>query len=287
MKKFIATSGMAIALLVSPFITSAEESDVSSPEIFVKEYIELGKSHDYEKLVDLVVDDRFLDDRQLKLETYKMLQEDVPELENYEITEVKEVTEEKATVITVLTFKDGSIEQRPMNLVKNDNQWKLHISDTDANEDQNFEQIKDPEINMVEQETFNELSFAIAAARGPLTMSYQYWERAGGAEFYSNAIFDTKVKNSFALVATQTHNFTQSHVVRLRYLIVKPASFLGSDAEWGSAYKTGNYPTVPFEGSIPRDSGAPRYTNAKMKFKTNPGFTSGMGYAGQGNLFEY
>lgn len=134
-----------IAVVIIPFLANSEAEGSLSPEKFVKKYIELGKANDYENLVDLVIDDRFNDDRQVKLETYKMLEKDVPSLEDYEIKKVKDMTEDKATVITVLEYEDGSIEQIPMHLVKKDTGWKLHISKGNALDDVDYKLIKQPD----------------------------------------------------------------------------------------------------------------------------------------------
>lgn len=81
------------------------------------------------------MDDCFNNDRQTKIDTHKMFEDDSAALKKYEIKEVKKVTEKKATVVTVIAFKDGSVEQRPMNLVKKEGSWKLHISGGNANDD--------------------------------------------------------------------------------------------------------------------------------------------------------
>ncbi len=100
---------------------------------------------DYEAIVDLIIDDRFTNDnRQTKVDTYKMLQEDLPALKNYEIKEVKDATNEEATVLTLLEYEDGSIEQTPMHLVKEKGDWKLQLGSEDANADKNYKQIKQP-----------------------------------------------------------------------------------------------------------------------------------------------
>lgn len=120
----IGTAVIALAAVVSvPFLTNSEELDTTSPEAFVEEYVELGKAEDYERIVDLVVDERFNDDRDTKLETYKAMQETLPALVSYEIKEVKNVTEEQATVVTILEYEDGSAEQAPMHLVKKDGDY--------------------------------------------------------------------------------------------------------------------------------------------------------------------
>ena len=145
MKKSFIFSGIviaAIAVVSVPFLTSSKEQENSSPEVFVQNYIELGQESNYEELADLVIDDRFNDDREMKISTYEMLEKDVPALESYEIKEVKDVTADSATVVTLLEFKDGSIEQRPMYLVKKDTDWKLHISDQNASDDEDYKQIK-------------------------------------------------------------------------------------------------------------------------------------------------
>ncbi|MEK4029957.1 hypothetical protein MKZ02_15735 [Pseudobacillus sp. FSL P4-0506] len=135
----------AIAVVVTPFLTNSEIQGSLSPEKFVKEYIELVKAKDHESLVDLVIDDRFNDDREVKLKTYKTLEEGVSPLEDYEIKNVKSVTEDKATVITVIEYEDGSVEQVPMHLVKKDKEWKLHISRGNALDDEDFKLIKQPD----------------------------------------------------------------------------------------------------------------------------------------------
>ena len=145
MKKSFIFSGIviaAIAVVSVPFLTSSKEQENSSPEVFVQNYIELGQESNYEELADLVIDDRFNDDREMKISTYEMLEKDVPALESYEIKEVKDVTADSATVVTLLEFEDGSIEQRPMYLVKKDTDWKLHISDQNARDDEDYKQIK-------------------------------------------------------------------------------------------------------------------------------------------------
>lgn len=145
MKKIWFTSVLAIAaigVMATSFLANSEAQESPSPEKFVKEYLELGKANDYDKLVDMVIDDRFNNDRQTKIDTYKALEEDVPALEEYEIKEVKGVTEDTATVVTVLEFDDGSIEQRPMHLVKQNENWRLHISGGDASDDEDFKLIK-------------------------------------------------------------------------------------------------------------------------------------------------
>ena len=145
MKKSFIFSGIviaAIAVVSVPFLTSSKEQENSSPEVFVQNYIELGQESNYEELADLVIDDRFNDDREMKISTYEMLEKDVPALESYEIKEVKDVTADSATVVTLLEFKDGSIEQRPMYLVKKDTDWKLHISDQNDSDDEDYKQIK-------------------------------------------------------------------------------------------------------------------------------------------------
>ena len=148
MKKSFIFSGLviaAIAVVSLPFLTSSKEQENSSPEVFVQNYIELGQESNYEELADLVIDDRFNDDREMKISTYEMLEKDVPALESYEIKEVKDVTADSATVVTLLEFKDGSIEQRPMYLVKKDTDWKLHISAQNASDDEDYKQIKQPD----------------------------------------------------------------------------------------------------------------------------------------------
>ncbi|WP_413789092.1 DUF4878 domain-containing protein [Bacillus kandeliae] len=74
-----------------------------------------------------------------------MYWKDVPSVEDYEIKEVKDVTEDNATVVTKLEFDDGIIEQVPMHLVKKDENWKLHISEEDANDDEDYKLIKQPD----------------------------------------------------------------------------------------------------------------------------------------------
>ncbi|RJS62382.1 DUF4878 domain-containing protein [Bacillus sp. PK3_68] len=135
----------AIAVVVTPFLTNSEIQGSLSPEKFVKEYIELVKAKDHESLVDLVIDDRFNDDREVKLKTYKTLEEGVSPLEDYEIKNVKSGTKDKATVITVIEYEDGSVEQVPMHLVKKDKAWKLYISRGNALDDEDFKLIKQPD----------------------------------------------------------------------------------------------------------------------------------------------
>lgn len=145
MKKSLIVSGIVatlMAIVTIPFLANSEKQESPSPEKFVKEYIELTKANDYENLVDLVIDDRFNDDRQIKLETYKTLEQSASPLENYEIKEVKDITADKATVITIVKYKDGSIEQIPMHLLKKDENWKLHISNGNALDDKDYKLIK-------------------------------------------------------------------------------------------------------------------------------------------------
>ena len=88
------------------------------------------------------MDDCFKNDRQTRMDTYKMLEDDSTALKKYEIKEVKDVTEKKATVVTVIVFKDDRVGQRPMNLVKKEGSWELHISGRNANDDKDFKTIK-------------------------------------------------------------------------------------------------------------------------------------------------
>ncbi|WP_050184052.1 DUF4878 domain-containing protein [Domibacillus robiginosus] len=145
MKKIWFTSVTAIAaigILAASFLGNSEAQESPSPEEFVREYLELANARDYETLVDLVIDDRFHNDRQTKIDNYKMFESDSIDIEKYEIKEVKEVTEDKATVITVMEFKDGSIEQMPMHLVRKEGNWKLHISAGNLFDDKDFKIIK-------------------------------------------------------------------------------------------------------------------------------------------------
>ncbi|RNF39129.1 DUF4878 domain-containing protein [Planococcus salinus] len=138
----IGTAVITVAGVISvPFLTNSEELDTVSPEAFVKEYVELGKAENYERIVDLVVDERFKNDRGIKLETYKAMQENLPSLVDYEIKEVKNVTEDQATVVVVLEYEDGSAEQAPLNLVKKDGDWKLYLDSQSALTDEAYKQI--------------------------------------------------------------------------------------------------------------------------------------------------
>lgn len=199
MKKITAVASLVVMLLFLPTIADAQKTKGTSPEEFVKHYVELGKAKDYETIVDLIVDDRFVnEDHQTKVDTYRTLQEDLPALKNYEIKEVKEVTEGKATVLTLLEYEDGSIEQVPMQLVQEKGEWKLELGSEDATADEDFEQIKQPDMtDEIKREDSSENPPIATVLRGPSTMSFDYWGRAGGTTFYSIAEFDTKVKNSF------------------------------------------------------------------------------------------
>ncbi|MGG3451804.1 DUF4878 domain-containing protein [Domibacillus aminovorans] len=116
----------------------AQES--SSPKEFATEYLELHKAKEYEQMADKVIDKRFPD---LK-ERVKMYREADKHsaLKEYEIKEVKDVTEETAKVVAVLTLKDGSVIQVPLHLVKKAGEWKLHIGFEDLNEYEDFKTIK-------------------------------------------------------------------------------------------------------------------------------------------------
>ncbi|MCI2256180.1 DUF4878 domain-containing protein [Domibacillus sp. PGB-M46] len=141
----------AIGILAASFLGNSEAQESPSPEGFVREYLELVKARDYENIVDLMIDDRFNNDRQTKIDNYKMFEGDSNDFKKYEIKEVKDVTEDKATVVAVVEFKDGSIEQIPMHLVKKEGNWKLHIDTGDAFDDEDFKIIKKPDITQNEQ----------------------------------------------------------------------------------------------------------------------------------------
>ncbi|OAH63064.1 hypothetical protein AWH49_06885 [Domibacillus aminovorans] len=91
-------------------------------------------------MADLVIDERF-PDRQKRIEDYEASANDSA-VEEYEIKEVKDVTEETAKVVAVLTLKDGSVYQVPLNLVKEAGEWKLHIGFEGINKDKDFKTIK-------------------------------------------------------------------------------------------------------------------------------------------------
>lgn len=134
----------AIGILADSFLGNSEAQESPSPEGFVREYLELVKARDYENIVDLVIDDRFNNDRQTKIDNYKTFEGDSNDIEKYEIKKVKDVTEDKATVVAVVEFKDGSIEQIPMHLVKKEGNWKLHINADNAFDEEDFKIIKQP-----------------------------------------------------------------------------------------------------------------------------------------------
>ena len=146
MKKIIVLSSLGGLLLLSLLLPRTQEAAEVSPEKFVENYIELGMASDYESIVDLISDDRFAnEDRQTRVDIYKELQEDLPALEAYEIKEVKNVTAEKTTVLAVLDYEDGSIEQAPMHLVQEKGNWKLQLGSEDVKVDEDFEQIQVPD----------------------------------------------------------------------------------------------------------------------------------------------
>ncbi|OCA92584.1 DUF4878 domain-containing protein [Pseudobacillus wudalianchiensis] len=132
-----------IAFVVIPFLANSKEQESSSPEEFVKEYLNLSKAKDYESMANLAIDERS-PDLQTKIERYKAAGERAA-LEKYKIKEVKDVTEETATVVTVLTFKNGMINQTPIHLVKEDGDWKVLFTGKDANSDEDFKLLKRPD----------------------------------------------------------------------------------------------------------------------------------------------
>ncbi|WP_046176204.1 DUF4878 domain-containing protein [Domibacillus indicus] len=131
-------------VIATPFITNSFAKDISSPEEFVKEYLEIGKDGDYEKFTDLVIDDRFGTDKQELIDGYKQLSNITPALVHYEIKKVKEIKDDKAIVITRLEFEDGSVEQAPVHLVKQNGEWKVKIELKDAKKDPDYKVIKEP-----------------------------------------------------------------------------------------------------------------------------------------------
>lgn len=287
MKRFLFTASLAATIIVTPFLTNAEEIQGVSPEEFVREYVEASKVKNYERLADMAIDDRFQNDRQAEIDSYKMIDETTPSLVNYKIKKVNEVKENKAVVITVLEYDDGSIEQTPMHLIKQDGGWKVHIKLEDAKKDKDFKELKSPEMNVAEQEALQEYSNkARAASLGRFFTSYSYSGMKGGATFYSSDTFSTGLEPGFAILLTQTHNYTSKDLVRVNYAIVR-TRLLASDVEWGDATKTGDYPATPFEGRIYGGPDAYTMTSAKLRFRTNPGSVSSMGYRGSVSLYSY
>lgn len=151
MKRIWVTSFLVIAvigILAASFLGNSEAQESSSPEEFVKEYLRLVKANDYENVVDLIIDDRFNNDRQTKI---AMIEEASTDLKKYEVKEVKDITEDKATVITIVKSKDGSVQQVPVYLIKKDSNWKVHIRNGNVGDDEDFKIIKQPNITQNKQ----------------------------------------------------------------------------------------------------------------------------------------
>ncbi|WP_050184055.1 DUF4878 domain-containing protein [Domibacillus robiginosus] len=145
MKRIWVTSFLVIAaigILAASFLGNSQAQESPSPEEFVKEYLGLVKANDYENVVDLVIDDRFNNDRQTKI---AMIKDSSTNLKTYEVKEVKDVTKDKATVITIVESKDGSVQQVPVYLIKKDSSWKVHIRNGNVGDDENFKIIKQPD----------------------------------------------------------------------------------------------------------------------------------------------
>lgn len=130
----------AIALAVVLSLTNSEAQESASPEELATEYLELSKAKEYEQIADMVIDERF-PDRQKRIEGYEASASHSA-IEEYEIKEVKDVTEDTAKVVAVLTLKDGSVIQMPLHLTKGTGVWKMYISSKGINEDKYFKLIK-------------------------------------------------------------------------------------------------------------------------------------------------
>ncbi|OCA92572.1 hypothetical protein A8F95_02430 [Bacillus wudalianchiensis] len=135
----VTTIFIVVVIVSVPFLANSKSI---SPEQFVKEYLELNKKDDYEKLSDIIIDDRFNNDRQTEIEQYKKFAQEKVKVKDFKIKKVREVTEDKATVITEITFEDGRVNQTPVKLVKQDGEWKVHIGTESATDDKDFKRIK-------------------------------------------------------------------------------------------------------------------------------------------------
>ena len=130
----------AIGIMATLFLGNSEAQESPSPEEFATEYLESHKAKKYERMAEMVIDERFPDLKE-RVTMYKQSDKHTA-LEEYEIKEVKDVTEETATVVVELTRKYGEVLQVPLHLVKKSGEWKVYISSEDINKDKDFKMIK-------------------------------------------------------------------------------------------------------------------------------------------------
>ncbi|MGG3452317.1 DUF4878 domain-containing protein [Domibacillus aminovorans] len=148
MKEILIVLGIVttiMAFMFVPFLTNFEAQESTSPEEFIKEYIEVNQAKDYERVANMAIDNRFGNDRQAEIAGYKQNDAVSPSVVNYEIKQVKEPKEGQALVITELEFDDGSIMQMPLRLLKQGGEWKVYISSGSIAADKDFKILKQPD----------------------------------------------------------------------------------------------------------------------------------------------
>jgi len=142
----IVTVATIAVYMFIPHLINSDEQAIISPEEFATEYLESHKAKEYERMAEMVIDERYPDLKE-RVTMYKEADKHAA-LEEYEIKEVKDVNaaEETATVVVELTIKYGEVLQIPLHLVKKSREWRVYISSESItegiNEDKDYKMIK-------------------------------------------------------------------------------------------------------------------------------------------------
>ncbi|AEG60268.1 hypothetical protein [Desulforamulus ruminis] len=269
MKKLLAVLCLLGLLLLSSVPAFAGTDTGKDAEGILTNYLNAIVNQNVDEILTLVIDERYSSDGSQKEEYTHFLEE--KKLIDYKIKKMSQESPTQINFETILTFDNGSIERVPI-VLKNDKSWKVFINEKSL--EKNYEVIQEGNQKIVTKP--QEIS-----PQATTLVSWSFTNRGGGAVFYSNNSFNISGSTATLASVTQTHDYVNlGWPVGITYAIVKKG-ILG-DSMWGQRYLSGSI-SNPVSVNV---SGSGSYTGAQVRFTTDIGNTSSMGYRGSGSLTQ-
>ncbi|WP_078592891.1 hypothetical protein [Evansella clarkii] len=265
MKKLIITSlSFCILFMISAITTFADNEYAESSLI---NFLEAAKDVNVSEMERYVNDERYENEEVLRQNYLENLTAN--KLIDFKIVDETPLQkEDKYTFTTQLVFENGAVEQVPFDLVLKNEKWLVSI-DFDSLTVDEYEILKEGE---VEEDI---------GLRSDTLCSWNFWARAGGSTFYSNCTFSLNRFNPDLnlTVSKQTHNWS-GRAAGVNYAVVRNNWY--GDTVYGSRHVSGHITSRPSNFTLTVSD--TNVSNLKVRFRTDQGFTSSMGYEGSGSL---